>query len=101
MPAPAMMGPGVQAPTSGMAVASLVLGIISIVLCTGFLIVPLVCGILAVAFGGRAQEEYATGQVSQSSIGLARAGRICGAIGISLGSLFFVLLFCGPCAAAF
>jgi len=95
---PPVTGPAPAAPTSGLAVASLVLGILSIVFCAGFLIMPLVCGILAVAFGGRAQEEHAIGQVSPSSLGLARAGRICGAIGITLGSLFFALMLCGPCS---
>lgn len=86
-PSPAVTLPYAPAKgTSGMAVASLVLGIVSVS------ILSLICGILAVVFAGRARAEIAAGRASPGSLGMAKAGRICGWVGIGLSIGFWVLL---------
>ena len=84
--------PGIPLKTSGHAVASLVLGIISIPMCSAYGIPSLICGILAVVFAGTANRELAAGHVSPNSAGLARAGKICGWIGIALSILLWGII---------
>ena len=82
--------------TSALGTASLVLGIVSIpTFCLLYAIPSLVCGILAVVFGGIADRQIAHGQASAGGVGIAKAGRICGWIGIALGIAFWALLFAG------
>ncbi|MBA2809316.1 DUF4190 domain-containing protein [Streptomyces sp. KM273126] len=77
------------APSNGMGIASLTLGIIAAV---GFCMWPLsiVLGVLGVIFGviGRAK----AGRGEATNPGQALAGIICGAAGIVLGALVFVLI---------
>ena len=73
-----------QPASSGHAVASLVLGIISIPTCLLYGIPSLICGILAVVFASTASREIAAGRAAPTSAGMASAGRICGWIGIGL-----------------
>ncbi len=81
-------GGGGQAPqsTPGKATAALVLGIVSIVLC------PLICGILAVVFGGQAKREIDASGGRLGGRGMAQAGVICGWVGIAEGILFGLLI---------
>lgn len=72
-------------PTSGYAVASLVLGIASLVTCMFYGLPALICGPLALVFSSSAQKDIRAGAVSPSSAGLAKAGKICGLIGLFLG----------------
>jgi hypothetical protein len=76
-------GPGTGQSTNGKAIASLVLGICSIVLCLGFL-----AGIPAVILGRIAKREIAEG--NGTGDGLANAGLITGIIGIVLGVLWLL-----------
>lgn len=81
-PAPAMQ------PTNGMAVASLVLGILSIVM--SFTVVPpFILGGLAVIFGILGYSKAKQGAPNK---GLAIAGLVCGAVGI-VSAIAFIALF--------
>jgi len=97
--APYAAGPGgyygPEGRTSGMATASLVLGIISIPTCIAYGIPSLVCGILGVVFAGSAVKSVYPDKLAPSSAGLAKAGRICGWVGIALSIAFWVLLVIG------
>ena len=77
---------------SGMAIASLVLGIISIPSCVCYGIPSIVCGILAVVFARKADEAVANGLAAPNSKGLAMAGRICGWVGLSFGLVYILFL---------
>jgi hypothetical protein len=70
--------------TSGYAVASLVLGIASLVTCFCYALPPLICGPLAMIFSGIAMKDIRAGSANPSSGGLAKAGKICGLIGLLL-----------------
>ncbi len=73
--------------TSGAATASLVLGICGLVVC------PLVCSVLAIVYGKRAQREIAAANGRLGGESYASAGIITGWIGLglcALGILFFV-----------
>jgi len=83
-PYPSPGYPYAQQRSSGHAIASMVLGIASIPMCMAYGIPSLVCGILAVVFAGTAQRDIAAGRASAQSAGMAKAGRICGWIGIGL-----------------
>ncbi|MER6013680.1 DUF4190 domain-containing protein [Streptomyces bluensis] len=88
--APGYGWPGMPlGPSNGMGIASLILGIIAAV---GFCMWPLaiLLGVLAVIFGviGRAK----AGRGEATNPGQALAGIICGAAGIVLGVLAFVLI---------
>ena len=78
--------------SSGYAVASLVLGITSLVTCTCYALPPLICGPLAMVFSSRARNDIRSGVVSQSSSGMATAGKICGLIGLLLGIGYLVFI---------
>lgn len=80
--------------SNGNAVASLVLGIVSIVGCFGYGIVSIICGPLAIYFGGKARKAIQAGYADPNSDGMATAGRVCGIIGTCLGSIgILILLF--------
>jgi hypothetical protein len=79
--------------TSGYAIASLVLGIISIWACMAYGVPGLVCGILAVVFARMAENQIDRGQASPASFRLIRPGRICGWIGIILSGLVCGVIF--------
>jgi ABC-type arginine/histidine transport system permease subunit len=63
-------------------VASLVLGIASIVICWCYVVPPLICAILALVFHSSAMRDIHAGAANPDSAGMARAGRICGIIGL-------------------
>jgi hypothetical protein len=72
--------------TPGKATASLVLGIVGLVIC------PVVCSVLAVVFGKQAKQEIAANP-GMGGAGLAQAGVVLGWVGIALaalGAVFFL-----------
>jgi hypothetical protein len=86
VPAP----PPPAVPTSnGIAVASLVLGILAVVLFFTIWI-PVVLGILAIVFGALGISK--TNKQGAPQKGLAIAGLVCGAAGIALAILFIVFV---------
>jgi hypothetical protein len=78
-----------QAATNGMAVASLILGIIAAIL--GILLFPLgiVCGILAIVFGFVGKGNAAR---TGAGRGMAMAGIVLGIVGIVLALLWIVFI---------
>lgn len=77
-----------------MAIASLVLGIVSIVLNfigMGFP-VGTICGIVGIVLAGMAKKRY-------ENLGMAKAGQICSIIGLILSLLFFIA--CTACIGTF
>jgi hypothetical protein len=85
-PPPPPAPPAIQ-PTNGMAVASLVLGILSLLLF--FTVVPpFILGALAVIFGALGLSKAKQGAPNK---GLAVAGLICGGVGI-LAAIAFIAL---------
>ncbi len=71
-------------PTSGKAVAAMVLGICSIVGCMFYGIPSLICGPLAIIFAIQAKKQISQGEAGSSSLGMATAGLVCGIIGLSM-----------------
>jgi len=90
LPAPVTAQPQPQK-SSGYATASLVLGIASMPVCFCLGVPSIVCGILAIIFQKNALRDIQAGTVSPASAGMAKAGRICGIIGIFLGIGYWVL----------
>jgi hypothetical protein len=84
--------PGGGAPTSGKAIASLILGILSLGLCcVWWLSIPL--GVVAVILGVMAKGEADQGRAGGR--GLALAGLILGAIGAALALILFIAAMVG------
>lgn len=81
-------------------VAVLVLGILSII--TGCWTLGLILGIIAVTMSGRPMRLYRENPELWDGYGMLNAGRICGIIGIILGSLaiFYWILVAGIFGAA-
>jgi len=77
-------------PTSGFAIASLVLGIVSIPGSCFYAVPGIVCGILAIIFSTFAKKQADAGGFSENTRGLAKAGMICGIIGLSITGVFIV-----------
>jgi hypothetical protein len=86
---PPPFAPPPQQQTNGMAIASLIVGIL------GFLTCPLV-GAVAIYLGNRAQAEIA--QTGQEGAGLARAGAVLGWIALALFGLAVVAAGVTPVA---
>ncbi len=79
------LGGGVR-PTSGYAVASLVLGICSVTIgCGTYGLLSAICGPLALFFSAKATKQIRAGGVSTSSRGLKIAGFVTGLIGTIVG----------------
>tara|TARA_R110002111_G_scaffold244368_1_gene306468 strand:+ start:337 stop:678 length:342 start_codon:yes stop_codon:yes gene_type:complete len=83
---------GMNNQTSGKAIASMVLGIISIVTCMGYGIIGMPCAILAIIFAKKARLAIRAGTAPPSSQGMASAGRVCGWIGVVLNSFMLIYL---------
>lgn len=78
----------------GYSIASLVLGICSILCCTGCLI-GLACGILAIIF-------YRKEKIDGYDNGLMKAGLVCGIIGAAISLLYFIYwIVCCAIAGSF
>lgn len=94
-PAPSASSvPSEAPPTSGLAVASLIMGIV------GWFVLPLVGGVLAVVFGHMAKREIAQSEGRLGGDGLATAGLVLGYLGVGLwllGLLAFILVGVGFC----
>ena len=82
---------GPTLPTSGYAVASLVLGICSITIgCGTYGVLSIICGPLALIFSRKATLQIREGGMSGSSNGLKTAGFVTGLIGTIVGALAMV-----------
>ncbi len=79
-------------PTSGKAIAALVLGICSIPICILYGIPSIVCGILAMVFSSKAKAQVVEGDVNPASKSMATAGWICGTIGLCLGIIYIGII---------
>ena len=82
-------------PTSGMAITSLTLGILSIPSCCCIGIPSIILGLMAFGFGLGAFAQIKNGDVSQQSRGLAIAGLVTGGIGFLLGAGYWVFVILG------
>lgn len=78
--------------SSGKAVTSMVLGIISIIACFGYGILGIPCGIVAIVFAKKARLAIQSGTAPATSQGMATAGRVCGWIGLILSSIYFSII---------
>jgi uncharacterized membrane protein len=96
-PAPPPRSPAPSMPTSGLAVASLVLGV------GGLVVLPLIGSILAIIFGYMARRDIRQRPDQISGDGVALAGIVTGWIGIAFALLGLValgaVLGCGMCGA--
>lgn len=72
-------------PGYGLSIGSLVCGICSIVFCCCYGIVGVILGIIAIILSGKS-----TRLNSGYSSSMAKAGKICGIIGLILGALYFI-----------
>lgn len=75
-----------QQQTNGAAIASLVLGIVSIVFTFIFFIVGLICGIVGIVLAVKAKKEIAAS--GQGGSGVATAGLVCSIIGLTLSGIY-------------
>ena len=73
-------------------VVVLVLGILGLVVC-------FICGIIAWVMGNNDLREMEAGQMDPSGMGLTKAGKICGMIGVILAIVFIGIWLLGTCAA--
>lgn len=85
------LGGGMDAPSSGFAIASLVMGILSLISCSFYGIPAFLFGPLAIWFAAKAKAQVQRGESSPSSLGLANAGKVTGIIGLSLAGAIVVL----------
>lgn len=75
------------------AVATLVLGIISIIGCFFWGIPGIICGIIAIALHSKDRKVYQSNQsYYANSFKLSNAGNVCAIIGLSLSALYFILV---------
>ena len=89
--------------SNGIAVASLVTGIVSIVLCWAPL-VGLVCGILGIVFYVKTKKAIDNGEMVVSAKGMATGGLVTGIIGLTF-SFFYnivwvIMLFAASAASS-
>ena len=75
-------------------VGVLVLGILSIVFCFCYGVIGITLGIIAIVLANKANKLYLSSPdlYSESSYKNMRAGRICAIVGLSLSSLYIVLI---------
>jgi len=72
-------------PNSGMAVASLVLGLVSVLCCFFGLPIP---GILSIIFGFTSRKQTRTGE--RRGAGMATAGIVLGIVTVALAAIFWI-----------
>lgn len=72
------------------AVATLVLGILSIVMCWCYGVIPLAMAIIALAISNKSVQMYKENPELYEGYNNLKAGRITAIIGLCLGSLFLV-----------
>ena len=75
-------------------VGVLVLGIVSIPTCFCYGIVGLICGIIALYLHSQGMKSYHSEPESYetSNLGMMKAGRICGIIGLSLSAIYLIII---------
>lgn len=81
--------------SNGPAVASLVLGIIALPSCILYGVPSLILGTLAIVFHTSARRKVLRGEADPSTLGIAKAGQICGIVALTLGAIFALLFFGG------
>src|SRR4051794_17998805 len=87
---PVAYGAPTPSQSTGLAVGSLICGIVSIVLfCMWFISIP--AGLVAIALAYVARGKIARGEAGGA--GLAKAGLICGIVGVALAALLYILSF--------
>jgi|APIni6443716594_1056825.scaffolds.fasta_scaffold601040_1 M penetrans paralogue family 26 len=74
------------------AIATLVLGILSIVFCWGYLIIPLALGIIALVLSKKAVALNKENPELYAGYGNVKAGRICAIIGICLSAVWIIYI---------
>lgn len=79
--------------SSGRAIASMVLGIISIITCFAYGLIGMPCAVLAIIFAKKARLAVQAGTAPATSLGMATAGRVCGWVGVGLNSIGLILFF--------
>ena len=77
----------VKSGSNGLAITSMVMGIISILASFLWGIPGMVCGIIAVVFARKARIAVQKGTAMPTSISIAKSGRVCGIIGITIGGV--------------
>ncbi len=85
-----------SAPSNGMAVASMIMGILALTLCIAYGLPTLVFAPLGIIFGHIANAQLRSGRYNPSARGFAKAGLICSytALGLLIGGIGLgVLLF--------
>jgi hypothetical protein len=82
----------VSTQTSGKAVASMVLGIVGLVTCFSYGVIGMPCSILAVVFARKAELAVQAGHAPVTSLGMAKAGRVCGWIGIAVNAIALLVV---------
>lgn len=76
----------ISPPTSGLSIASMVLGIVSIMSCMAYGLPALITGPLAIIFGEISIRQFKRGERAGSTRGFSLTGRICGWIGFTIGA---------------
>ncbi|GAB5418820.1 MAG: hypothetical protein Crog4KO_02000 [Crocinitomicaceae bacterium] len=75
------------------AVATLVLGIVSIVGCLFYGLPGLICGVIGLSLHSKDKKLYNSNKAKyESSYKMANAGYICAIIGTSLSALYFIII---------
>lgn len=77
---------------SGMAVASMILGIVSVIGCMAYGVLSIICGPLAIWFSIKAKRAIREDRAARSSGGMATAGLVCGIVGTVIGGLYFLVM---------
>jgi hypothetical protein len=82
----------VRLPNVPMSVPALIFGILSIVLCC-FFGIGIVFGILALVFAGKGFKAFNENPelYSKGSLGMSKAGKITGIIGLIISSIYFLI----------
>lgn len=77
--------------------ASLVLGIVSIVMCWCYGIIGIICGVIGLVLGIKAMDQYRASPEAYyaSSLKNANIGKICSIVGLCLSLAFIALLVVG------
>ena len=74
------------------ATGTLVLGILSIVGCSCYGLVGLICGIIALIISKEANALLKANPDGYSNAGNHKAGRVCAIIGVSLSALYIIII---------
>ena len=82
----------VQDQSTGKAVASLTLGIVSLATCMYYGLPSIICGWLAMHYAKKARLAVQDGAAPALTISMAKAGRVCGIIGLLLGCVMLGLI---------